>query len=379
MVKTKKTISLANNSISEQRKPEDKLDVIRELQNLPGIEDYNWFLDRAFGSAKKKAEKELRLQKQKQKTRLGRLKKGKGRRELKGKGRRKIRQEKIILKRKFLKQRIGMEKLRIETIENVLVQHLEKLLERFPDFSGLNKFYQEVIDITIGVGGLKKSLAALNWGIKKIKEFSSLTKKKLSKTREIEWAKKQRQAYYGRISSVMKQLNQSLVFLESARKVFKTYPLIKEMETAVVFGFPNVGKTTLLYELTGSKPEIAPYAFTTKGVNVAYMNSLQLLDTPGTLNRMEKMNNIEKQAFLALKYFGHKVVYIFDLTETFSLEEQEKLYQRVKKINPRAKRLIYLSKTSLIEKELIEEFKKEHKKDTVFETVKKLKKSLFNA
>ena len=37
-----------------------------------------------------------------------------------------------------------------------------------------------------------------------------------------------------------------------------------------LFGFPNVGKSTLLSKLTPSKPKIANYSFTTKRINMGY-------------------------------------------------------------------------------------------------------------
>ena len=38
------------------------------------------------------------------------------------------------------------------------------------------------------------------------------------------------------------------------------------------------------------------------------------------------MNNIEKVAFLAIKLLAEKIIYVFDLTEPYTMEEQEKLY-----------------------------------------------------
>jgi GTP1/Obg family GTP-binding protein len=71
------------------------------------------------------------------------------------------------------------------------------------------------------------------------------------------------------------------------------------------------------------------------------------------------MNKIEQEAYLALKYVADKIIYIFDLTEPYPIEDQIKLYNRLKELNKPI--IIYLSKTDILEKEKIEEFSKKFK------------------
>ena len=137
------------------------------------------------------------------------------------------------------------------------------------------------------------------------------------------------------------------------------------MPTITICGFPNVGKTTLLYKLTGSKPEIGEYAFTTKSINVGYIEAdikhkkqkFQILDTPGTLNRFDKMNNIEKQAYLAIKYLANMLVYVFDLAESFPIEDQKQLYFGLKEFNKPM--LVYLSKKDVLDADVVKAFEKD--------------------
>ncbi len=123
------------------------------------------------------------------------------------------------------------------------------------------------------------------------------------------------------------------------------------MYTIAIAGFPNVGKSTLLSKLTTAKPEIKAYAFTTKTLNLGYYRkhpyTLQIIDTPGTLTRFNKMNAIEQQAYLALQYAAHLIVYIYDLTEaSYPLSDQEKLYTHMQELDKPM--IVYLSKTDLL-------------------------------
>ena len=129
----------------------------------------------------------------------------------------------------------------------------------------------------------------------------------------------------------------------------------------------------MLSQLSKSKPEINEYAFTTKRINVGYYVGkvkgkevkVQLLDTPGTLNRYDKMNYIEKQAFLAIKYCADVLVYVFDLTEPYSIEKQLKLYKALKKY--RKPVIVYLSKVDILDRGKVDEFAKEHKNFKIYD------------
>ena len=72
---------------------------------------------------------------------------------------------------------------------------------------------------------------------------------------------------------------------------------------------------------------------------------MQVLDTPGTLNRQEKMNNIEKTAYLALKHLAQEIIYVFDPMESYPMVDQLKLYKKTK--NYGKPLYVYCSRTDL--------------------------------
>jgi len=187
----------------------------------------------------------------------------------------------------------------------------------------------------------------------------------------------------------MQQINKFLLIIEASRKIMKTFPAVKtSLFTVAIAGFPNVGKSTLLKELTSASPEINSYAFTTKTLNIGYLEvqneKYQFIDTPGTLARFDKMNAIEKRAFLAMKYIANVIVYIYDLSdEAYTVEDQDKLFEQVLDIDKSI--IVYLSKTDIADKKKVEDFISAHKKlniitdkKDIIAEVMKIEKNVFD-
>lgn len=271
-----------------------------------------------------------------------------------------------------------LELSKLESIESELNSLLSNVVQSFPSFDNLPEFYRQLLDLTLDVGYLKQSLASIQWCLRKIREFLRFYKQKIKYSTEIDKINVFRRQYYGRVASALKQINKHLNYLEFSRKTMLDYPTIKtSMTTIAIAGFPNVGKSTLLAKLTTAKPKIAHYAFTTKGINIGYSeinnNKIQFLDTPGTLNRFEKMNNVEKVAIIAIKYASEAIIYVFDLTESsYSIDDQIKLLEHLKKTKKPI--LIYLSKTDILDENKVNEFKKQFKDAKV--DAEELKKAL---
>ncbi|MBW2992157.1 50S ribosome-binding GTPase [Candidatus Woesearchaeota archaeon] len=287
------------------------------FQDIPKIEEVDFYLGVAFRSAKAKAE-------------LERVKKRKDR----------------LIKSKLV------EEVKIQAISSSLQKQLNNIVDKFPRINELDEFYQELFKAMVDLGSIKKSLAAVKWCSGAVDKISNEYISKIRKCQELQRVNAIRREYYGRVSSFLKQIKKNLSFIEETRKIVKDFPVIKtSLFTVAIAGFPNVGKTTLLSKLTKSKPEIKSYPFTTKGINVGYVEGryekIQVLDTPGTLNRFDKMNNIERIAYLALKYLAKKIIYVFDLTEPYPLDMQEKLFKKLKELKKPV--LVYLSKSDIVD------------------------------
>jgi len=231
---------------------------------------------------------------------------------------------------------------RTDSFSTNVITKLEEYVKKFPSIDNLSPFYQEIIDIKIDINKLKKSLGAVDWARKTCQMIYSKQSKSLKKSNNIDFLMQKQQEIYGRISSVVKQIDKELLFLADAQNILKKFPEVHDIPTVVIVGYPNVGKSSLLRCLSSAKPQIAQYPFTTKAIHVGHMEikekyitkRYQIIDTPGLLDRpISEKNDIEKQAIAALTHLADVIVFILDPSETsgYSLTDQIHLLSQTKK------------------------------------------------
>jgi len=230
-----------------------------------------------------------------------------------------------------------------ESFSTIIIDTLESYVKKFPSINNLPEFYQEILQIKIDINKVKKSLGAVDWARKTCQMIYSRQSSGLRKSKNIDFIMQKQKEIQGRISSVVKQIDDELKLLAEAQIYLNKLPDIHEMPTVVIAGYPNVGKSSLLRCMSSAKPEIAHYPFTTKQIYVGHIerkekyisNRFQIIDTPGLLDRpIEKRNKIEQQAIAALRYLADIIVFILDPTETcgYSLKDQKNLLLDLKKM-----------------------------------------------
>jgi nucleolar GTP-binding protein len=245
-----------------------------------------------------------------------------------------LRVEKSVFSGNRVEKAKKKEIMRIKTVGKIVSRELFSVVKSFPDLEKIPEIYKNLLNVFVSASTLKDALARISWASKKILELQKLYVKKLKGVRTSNDARNLRKEFYGRVSSILKKLKKELSLI-SELKDLKKLPDFEEVPTAIICGLPNVGKSSLLWKLTGSKPKIREYPFTTKGLMLGYIENkkrIQLIDTPGLLDRpIEKRNKIEKQALVALKHFAHLIIYVFDPSETSaSLKSQENLFHEIK-------------------------------------------------
>ena len=232
-----------------------------------------------------------------------------------------------------------IEERRVVTACQVMKDKLKSIIDAVPEIEELHPFYQDYIDITVGVDSMKQALGALNWAYGILAQLEREYSNKLKRNPSERASAIQREAY-GRIASVINKIEKDLDFLDFAKASLRNMPTIDfDAITIVIAGFPNVGKSTLLRQISGADPQVANYPFTTKGIQIGHTErhwkSIQIIDTPGLLDRpVLEMNDIEMNAIVALEHLADAILFIFDGSETcgFHLESQYNLLKQIEKI-----------------------------------------------
>ncbi|MBX7075726.1 MAG: NOG1 family protein [Methanobacteriaceae archaeon] len=232
-----------------------------------------------------------------------------------------------------------IEEVRVVTACQVIKDRIKMINDRTPTIEALPEFYQDYIDITVGIDDLKKSLGALNWAYGIITQLEKDYAARIRRSKP-EKASELRKQAYGRIASVVNKIEKDLDFLDFAKSQLRNMPTINfEATSIVIAGFPNVGKSTLLRQITDAEPEVADYPFTTKGIQIGHIERnwkhIQIIDTPGLLDRpILDMNDIEMNAMVALEDLADAILFIFDASETcgYTLDHQFNLLEEIREI-----------------------------------------------
>lgn len=266
-----------------------------------------------------------------------------------------------------------IEETRVVTSCQVIKDKLKSIIDSVPIIEELPEFYQDYIDITVGVDDLKQSLGALNWAYGILTQLEKEYGAKIRNNPSERATMFQKQAY-GRIASVVNKIKKDLDFLDFTKQNLRNMPTVDfDAVTIVIAGFPNVGKSTLLREITGANPQVANYPFTTKGIQIGHTEmhwrEIQIIDTPGLLDRpVLEMNDIELNALIALEHLADTILFIFDASETcgFTLESQYNLFVQLEKVFSEIPIMALFNKIDLVnQNEYLESYTNEFENPTL--------------
>ncbi len=235
------------------------------------------------------------------------------------------------------------ERKRINVVIEELIERILKIIKSVPMIEELPDFYRELASLLVDVDELRLTLGKLNGILPILSQVERDSFKSLSKIETPKEADSIRRSVFGRVSSILRKQNENLEYLNNIRGKLRKIPSIDyEMPCVVFAGYPNVGKSSLVVNVsTNKKIEVQEYPFTTKELILGHLHierkfdtiKLQCMDTPGILDRpMSMRNNIEAQAILALRLISDLIVFVFDPTPAcgYSIDSQIDLYKEIK-------------------------------------------------
>ncbi|MFB6235308.1 MAG: NOG1 family protein [Halopenitus sp.] len=206
----------------------------------------------------------------------------------------------------------------LRTSGNILSDNLENVVTAWPDFEyDVSPFYYELADAIVDVDELRQALSEVMWASRQIEDIRDEYTSKVRKT-DVDTARKHRKQAFARMADIMDQVEDELRTIGDARDALRDLPDIRTDEPAIVVaGYPNVGKSSFVNEVTRASNEIAEYPFTTRGIQIGHFERghirYQIIDTPGLLDRpLEDRNDIERQAVSALEHLGDCVLFMLD-------------------------------------------------------------------
>ena len=141
---------------------------------------------------------------------------------------------------------------------------------------------------------------------------------------------------------------------------------LKLLADVGLVGFPNAGKSTLLAALTSAKPKIADYAFTTLKPNLGIVKyrdyqSFVIADIPGIIEGAAEGKGLGHR-FLRHIERNSILLFLVPADSDDIAKEYQILLNELRKHNPELldkERLLAISKSDLLDEELMQEIEKE--------------------
>ncbi|MEM0217144.1 MAG: GTPase [Candidatus Nezhaarchaeales archaeon] len=263
---------------------------------------------------------------------------------------------------------------KIRTVSSLITKRLKDIRDCIPMIEDLHPFYKDMFYLTINPDRFKIAMARISKASKLIeklaKEYVAKVRSSLTPTEAL----RLRREFYGRVASIIKELDDDLQVLSSIEKLKRLPSFNFNIPIIIVSGAPNVGKSSFVKCVSTAEPEIADYPFTTKSVSVGHIMGprgfiAQIVDTPGLLDRpLEKRNKIELRAIVALKNLGGGMVFLIDPTETcgYSLEYQLNVLRSIKEMFKERPMVVALTKIDIATEEQIQRALNKLKGERVF-------------
>jgi len=217
-------------------------------------------------------------------------------------------------------------------------EKLSAILDGFPRLADIHPFHKDLLNTLYDADHFRIALGQLNTAKGLIETVARDYIRLLKYGQSLFQCKQLKRAGLGRMATICKRLKDPLLYLEQVRQHLGRLPAIDpNTRTLLICGYPNVGKSSFLKNISRADVDVQPYAFTTKSLFVGHfdykMLRFQAIDTPGILDHpLEEMNTIEMQSITAIAHLRSAIMYFMDLSEQcgYSVQAQMALFQSIK-------------------------------------------------
>ncbi len=201
--------------------------------------------------------------------------------------------------------------------------------------AAFGEFERTLVDAAFGARAVDRSLLRLKRAEERIRGLTRDAEREVGRAFASEELGELIRRFYGRLASFVREIDPDIVRLREVAAYLKQRPTLDlALPRLVVAGFPNVGKSSLVALLSSARPKVAEYPFTTVAISVGHadlgFDRLQVVDTPGVLNRPRHGNPAEVEAEATVAGAATAVLFVLDPSGScgYGLPEQEALLDR---------------------------------------------------
>ncbi|PGH00875.1 nucleolar GTP-binding protein [Blastomyces parvus] len=227
---------------------------------------------------------------------------------------------------------------KVKFTQETFCEKFQNILEGFPRLQDIHPFHKDLMNTLYDADHFRIALGQLATAKHLIETVSRDYVRLIKYAQSLFQCKQLKRAALGRMATICRRLKDPLVYLEQVRQHLGRLPSIDpNTRTLLICGYPNVGKSSFLRNITKADVDVQPYAFTTKSLFVGHFDykylRFQAIDTPGILDHpLEEMNTIEMQSITAIAHLRSAILYFMDLSEQcgYSVADQIKLFHSIK-------------------------------------------------
>ena len=160
---------------------------------------------------------------------------------------------------------------KVKFMQEAVSEKLTGIIEGFPKLNDIHPFYADLMNVLYDKDHYKLALGHCNKAKSITDSIANDYVRLLKYSDSLYRAKQLKRAALGRTCTLIKKLKSSLSYLEEVRKHLGRLPTIDtNARTLIVTGFPNVGKSSFINNVTNANVDVQPYAFTTQNLFVGH-------------------------------------------------------------------------------------------------------------